>query len=143
MGPLLRWPDCISSKACASAPTERERTNSPRQSGGGKPSSANTTPESAIWTTSSSPPNTACVSASEAANADMKTVADGLAREFPKTNQGRGVTLDPMRDVLVGLLGSVREIERRRGVAPQEAPIDHTVEPDRLRNGRLRTVHGL
>ena len=36
MGPLLRSPDRLSSHAWASAPTERDKTNSPRQSGGGK-----------------------------------------------------------------------------------------------------------
>ncbi len=38
----------------------------------------------------------------EAANADMAAVADGLAREFPKTNKGRGVTLEPLHDALIG-----------------------------------------
>jgi putative ABC transport system permease protein len=38
----------------------------------------------------------------EAARADMAAVADGLAREYPDTNQGRGVILEPLHDVLVG-----------------------------------------
>ena len=38
----------------------------------------------------------------EAATADMAAVADGLAREFPETNTGRGITIEPLRDVLVG-----------------------------------------
>jgi putative ABC transport system permease protein len=38
----------------------------------------------------------------ESANADITSVAEGLAREFPKTNTGRGVTLVPMRDALIG-----------------------------------------
>jgi putative ABC transport system permease protein len=38
----------------------------------------------------------------EAANADMAAVADGLAREFPGTNKGRSVTLEPMHDALIG-----------------------------------------
>ncbi|MGH9794497.1 MAG: ADOP family duplicated permease [Candidatus Acidiferrales bacterium] len=38
----------------------------------------------------------------EAANADMAAVAEGLAREFPATNKGRGVTLAPMRDAVIG-----------------------------------------
>lgn len=38
----------------------------------------------------------------EAADADMAVVAEGLAREFPKTNEGRGVTLQPMHDAVVG-----------------------------------------
>jgi putative ABC transport system permease protein len=38
----------------------------------------------------------------EAANADMAAVADGLAREFPDTNKGRGVAIEPLHDVLVG-----------------------------------------
>ena len=29
-------------------------------------------------------------------------VADGLAREFPSTNTGRGVALEPLRDALIG-----------------------------------------
>ncbi len=36
------------------------------------------------------------------ANADMAAIANGLAREFPKTNQGRGVALEPMHDALIG-----------------------------------------
>ncbi|RPJ53907.1 MAG: ABC transporter permease [Acidobacteria bacterium] len=38
----------------------------------------------------------------EAANADMAAVAQGLAREFPNTNAGRGVTIAPLRDVAIG-----------------------------------------
>ena len=38
----------------------------------------------------------------EAARADMTAVAEGLAREFPTTNKGRGVTLEPMHDALIG-----------------------------------------
>jgi putative ABC transport system permease protein len=38
----------------------------------------------------------------EAANADMAAVAEGLAREFPKTNTGRGVTLEPMNEAVIG-----------------------------------------
>jgi putative ABC transport system permease protein len=38
----------------------------------------------------------------DAAGADMTAVAEGLAREFPETNKGRGVMLEPMRDVLIG-----------------------------------------
>ncbi len=33
---------------------------------------------------------------------DMTMVADGLAREFPQTNRGRGVTLEPLRDAFIG-----------------------------------------
>ncbi len=36
------------------------------------------------------------------ASADMAAVADDLAREFPATNKGRGVTLDPLHDAMVG-----------------------------------------
>lgn len=38
----------------------------------------------------------------EAADADMAAVAEGLARDFPKTNTGRGVRLEPMRDAAIG-----------------------------------------
>jgi putative ABC transport system permease protein len=38
----------------------------------------------------------------EAANADMAAVAEGLAREFPATNKGRGVTVEPMHDAVIG-----------------------------------------
>jgi putative ABC transport system permease protein len=38
----------------------------------------------------------------DAAEADMAAVADGLAQEFPKTNTGRGVTLEPMKDAVIG-----------------------------------------
>jgi putative ABC transport system permease protein len=38
----------------------------------------------------------------KAADADLASVADGLAREFPQTNKGRGVTLENMHDSMVG-----------------------------------------
>jgi putative ABC transport system permease protein len=38
----------------------------------------------------------------EAARADMSGVADGLAREFPKTNKDRGVDVTPLHDALIG-----------------------------------------
>jgi putative ABC transport system permease protein len=38
----------------------------------------------------------------EAAGADMAAVAEGLAQEFPDTNQGRGVALEPLRDAAIG-----------------------------------------
>ncbi|MGH9175743.1 MAG: ABC transporter permease, partial [Vicinamibacterales bacterium] len=38
----------------------------------------------------------------EAAGTDMTSVADGLAREFPDTNKGRGVIVEPMHDALIG-----------------------------------------
>jgi putative ABC transport system permease protein len=38
----------------------------------------------------------------DAAAADLAAVADGLAREFPNTNAGRGVALEPLRDAVVG-----------------------------------------
>jgi putative ABC transport system permease protein len=38
----------------------------------------------------------------EAANADMSAVADGLAQEFPNTNKGRGVVLEPIHKALIG-----------------------------------------
>jgi putative ABC transport system permease protein len=38
----------------------------------------------------------------EAANADMTSVAAGLAREFPKTNEGRTVALQPMHRAMIG-----------------------------------------
>ena len=38
----------------------------------------------------------------EAAQADLESVAAGLAREFPQTNKGRGVALETMRDALIG-----------------------------------------
>jgi putative ABC transport system permease protein len=37
-----------------------------------------------------------------AANDDLGTIADALAREFPATNKGRGVLLEPLRDVVIG-----------------------------------------
>ena len=38
----------------------------------------------------------------EAARADMATIAEGLATEFPNTNNGRRITIEPMHDALVG-----------------------------------------
>jgi putative ABC transport system permease protein len=38
----------------------------------------------------------------ETADADMAAVAEGLAREFPKTNTGRGVMLEPMHNAVIG-----------------------------------------
>jgi putative ABC transport system permease protein len=38
----------------------------------------------------------------EAARADLSAVASGLAKEFPDTNTGRGVVLEPLHDALVG-----------------------------------------
>jgi putative ABC transport system permease protein len=38
----------------------------------------------------------------EAAQADLATVAAGLAREFPSTNKGRSVALEPLQAVLIG-----------------------------------------
>ena len=38
----------------------------------------------------------------KAAEADLGAVADGLAREFPQTNKGRGVALEKMHDSIVG-----------------------------------------
>ena len=38
----------------------------------------------------------------EQAQADIATVASGLAKEFPQSNTGRTVYLEPLRDVLVG-----------------------------------------
>jgi putative ABC transport system permease protein len=38
----------------------------------------------------------------KAAQADLGGVADGLAREFPQTNKGRGVALERMHDSIVG-----------------------------------------
>jgi putative ABC transport system permease protein len=38
----------------------------------------------------------------EAARADLTAVAAGLAREFPETNQGRGVVIQPLHDALMG-----------------------------------------
>ena len=38
----------------------------------------------------------------EAASADLAAVADGLAQEFPATNKGRGVTIEPVHDALIG-----------------------------------------
>jgi putative ABC transport system permease protein len=36
------------------------------------------------------------------ADTDMAGVSGGLAREFPKTNAGRGVALEPMHDAVIG-----------------------------------------
>jgi putative ABC transport system permease protein len=38
----------------------------------------------------------------EAARSDMAAVTEGLAREFPDTNKGRGVTFEPLHDALIG-----------------------------------------
>jgi putative ABC transport system permease protein len=38
----------------------------------------------------------------EAARSDLSGIAEELAREFPETNAGRGVTLEPLHDALVG-----------------------------------------
>lgn len=38
----------------------------------------------------------------ETAGSDMATVAAGLAQEFPNTNEGRGMRLEPLHDVVVG-----------------------------------------
>jgi putative ABC transport system permease protein len=38
----------------------------------------------------------------QAAEADLGAVAAGLASEFPQTNKGRGVTLEPMHDSMIG-----------------------------------------
>jgi putative ABC transport system permease protein len=38
----------------------------------------------------------------DAASADLGAVAGGLAREFPESNTGRGVALEPMHDALIG-----------------------------------------
>jgi putative ABC transport system permease protein len=37
-----------------------------------------------------------------AAQTDLSAVADGIAREFPDTNRGRGVRLEPMHDTMIG-----------------------------------------
>jgi putative ABC transport system permease protein len=37
-----------------------------------------------------------------AANDDLTTIAAALARDFPSTNKGRSVFLEPLRDVLIG-----------------------------------------
>ncbi len=37
----------------------------------------------------------------EAARADLAAVADGLASEFPATNKGRGITVEPLHDALI------------------------------------------
>lgn len=38
----------------------------------------------------------------DAAGADMSAIADALAREFPSTNKGRGITLAPMHEAVFG-----------------------------------------
>jgi putative ABC transport system permease protein len=38
----------------------------------------------------------------QAAQADLGTVAEGLANEFPEFNKGRSVSLEPLRDTVVG-----------------------------------------
>ncbi|CAN5871658.1 hypothetical protein BH18ACI5_BH18ACI5_27740 [soil metagenome] len=38
----------------------------------------------------------------KAAQADLASVADGLAVEYPQTNKGRGVTLEPLHDSMIG-----------------------------------------
>ena len=38
----------------------------------------------------------------EAATADLGAVADGLAREYPQTNKGRGIMLERMHDTVIG-----------------------------------------
>jgi putative ABC transport system permease protein len=38
----------------------------------------------------------------QAANDDLTTIAAALERDFPSTNKGRGVLLEPLRDVLIG-----------------------------------------
>jgi putative ABC transport system permease protein len=43
----------------------------------------------------------------DAARSDLAAVAAGLAGEFPKTNAGRSVTLEPMRDYVIG--GDLRQ----------------------------------
>ena len=37
-----------------------------------------------------------------AGNDDLETIAASLARDFPATNKGRGVLLEPLRDVVIG-----------------------------------------
>src|SRR6185369_15433817 len=41
-----------------------------------------------------------------AAQSDLSSIASALATEFPATNKGRGVTIDPLRSGLIG--GDVR-----------------------------------
>jgi putative ABC transport system permease protein len=38
----------------------------------------------------------------DAAASDLNAVAEGLARELPDTNEGRGVVLEPLREALIG-----------------------------------------
>jgi putative ABC transport system permease protein len=37
-----------------------------------------------------------------AAASDLTSIADSLAREFPETNQGRSITIEPLHDALIG-----------------------------------------
>ena len=64
----------------------------------------------------------------EAAEADLGAVADGLAREFPQTNKGRGVTLERLHD----------SIDRQRSAAHVDAvPRRRRIRaPDLLRQRR-------
>lgn len=39
---------------------------------------------------------------SQAAQSEMTSISQGLAQEFPQTNAGRGVWLEPLRDVAIG-----------------------------------------
>ncbi len=50
------------------------------------------------------PPSGACAPgvSIEAARSDLSGIAEELAREFPETNAGRGVTLEALHDALVG-----------------------------------------
>ncbi len=43
----------------------------------------------------------------EAADADLSAVAAALAREFPQTNTGRGVTIEPLNEAVIG--GDLRQ----------------------------------
>jgi putative ABC transport system permease protein len=38
----------------------------------------------------------------DAARRDLSAVAEALAREFPETNTGRGVTIEPLHDAMIG-----------------------------------------
>ena len=38
----------------------------------------------------------------DAATSDLGAIASALAREFPQTNQGRSVTIEPMHDAVIG-----------------------------------------
>ena len=53
----------------------------------------------------------------KAAEADLAAVADGLALEYPQTNKGRSVTLEPLHDSMIGSdlrLTSLAVSRRRR-----------------------------